>query len=241
MEFRERGIFQLPNFQLSNWRGSVFTSWASIDYCKWTEVPGGLRVVPRLGIPDPFRVLPKGSIPPGEIGEATAILSRFVEVRDVAGRVLNPEFVAAGRPTAAAPPELTYGRFQFSLGTMLFFVLVASSAMSWYGIQYRRDVEETALLAQLERFKPAIERYSFRLALNFSASPIKPGDRDLELVAKLSRLEDLDLTGSPVTDAGLVHLEKLTSLRWLKLWQTQVTDVGVKRLQRALPKAKIYH
>ena len=120
-------------------------------------------------------------------------------------------------------------------------MLVASAAMSWYGIGYRRDREERAILAQLERFGPKITGSGRYLWLDFSASPVKPGDRDLEIVAKLSRLDGLVLTGARVTDAGLVHLEKLTSLRDVYLRQTQVTDEGVKRLKRALPKADISH
>jgi hypothetical protein len=39
-----------------------------------------------------------------------------------------------------------------------------------------------------------------------------------------------------VSDAGLVHLNGLTSLTDLDLRQTQVTDLGVNELQQALPR-----
>jgi hypothetical protein len=39
-----------------------------------------------------------------------------------------------------------------------------------------------------------------------------------------------------VTDAGLVHLKGLTKLIELALNGTQVTDTGVEELERALPK-----
>jgi hypothetical protein len=114
--------------------------------------------------------------------------------------------------------------------------------MSWYGIRYRRHAEETDHLAKLDRFTPRVLSGGSTVSLlDFSASPVKPGDTDLEIVARLSLLEELDLTGAPVTDAGLVHLEKLTCLRHIDLRQTPVTDAGVKRLQRALPEATIYH
>jgi hypothetical protein len=47
------------------------------------------------------------------------------------------------------------------------------------------------------------------------------------------------LSGTAVTDAGLVHLEKLTALRSVLIYETRVTDAGVKRLQQALPAVKI--
>ncbi len=255
VEFDEWGIVQL------NMSQRHFTPWASIEYCKWMKVPGALHVVLRerevdrrlrlwqTKVPDAARVvlrqpvlkLPKGSIPCREVEEATAIFSRHVQVADAQGHVLNPEFKAAEQPAGPKLDRSEPRRFQFDLRTLLFFMLVASAAMSWYGIGYRRDREEQAILAQLERFKPKIARFARDLWLDFSASPVKPGDQDLEVVAKLSRLEDLDLTGAPVTDAGLIHLENLSSLRHVRLFQTRVTDAGVKRLQRALPKAAIVH
>ena len=42
-----------------------------------------------------------------------------------------------------------------------------------------------------------------------------------------------------VTDAGLEHLQSLTSLQRLDLRNTQVTDEGVKKLQAALPNCEI--
>ncbi len=260
VEFHEGGILTSKHGPFQG-NVAVFTAWASIEYCKWTKLPGSLCVT----LHDSIRVLPKGSIPQGQMEEATAILRRYVKVADAERRVLNPEFKPAERPAGAEPAELKYGRFQFSLRTLLFFMLVASAGMSWYGIGYRRDAAEQAILVQLARFTPRNSGVGDHQLLDFSASPVKPGDADLEPLSKLSRLEDLDLSGAPVTDAGLkhleplarlrylhlegtaitdvglAHLEKLTSLRILTLWNTRVTDAGVKRLQPALPNTKIYH
>ena len=206
---------------------------------------GGASRFHAIVLRDSVWVLPKGSIRRSEIEEATAILSRRVRVADAQRRVLNPEFKPAERPAGPGPAPFRYGRFQFSLRSLLFFVLVASSAMSWYGIHYRRDVaeetKEKAILAQLERFRPGVSHIGDGLWLSFSSSRVKPGDRDLAVVAKFSRLYTLDLSRAPITDAGLVHLERLASLRIVYLWDTQVTDAGVKRLKRALPKADISH
>ena len=55
----------------------------------------------------------------------------------------------------------------------------------------------------------------------------------------LTSLQNLNLGGTNVTDAGLAHLKGLTDLQNLHLGNTKVTDAGVKELQQALPKAKI--
>ena len=78
-------------------------------------------------------------------------------------------------------------------------------------------------------------------------------------------LNDLTLTGTAVSDAGLIHLMKMTNLRGLYLQDTQVTDVGllhlkempglirlwfstthvsraaVAKLNQALPNCRIFH
>jgi hypothetical protein len=55
------------------------------------------------------------------------------------------------------------------------------------------------------------------------------------------RLQYLDLYGTKVTDAGLVHLAGLSRLDSLNLYCTHVTEKGVENLQRALPSCKIEH
>ena len=60
------------------------------------------------------------------------------------------------------------------------------------------------------------------------------------LLAKLTRLEWLYLGHTQITDAGLVHLARLTKLRYLSLKPNpQITDTCVKKLQKALPKCMI--
>ena len=55
----------------------------------------------------------------------------------------------------------------------------------------------------------------------------------------LPELDFLDLRRNKITDAGLVHLEKLSKLKNLYLIGTQVTPAGVSKLQKKLPDAKI--
>jgi hypothetical protein len=58
-------------------------------------------------------------------------------------------------------------------------------------------------------------------------------------LAGLKNLRVLDLSNTPVTDAGLKHLEGLEQLRWLNLCNTKVTPAGVTALQKKLPDCKI--
>jgi hypothetical protein len=58
-------------------------------------------------------------------------------------------------------------------------------------------------------------------------------------LAGLERLESLDLSGAPVTDRGVVHLERLRSLTFVNLNGTQVAAAGFRRLKQALPDATI--
>ena len=49
------------------------------------------------------------------------------------------------------------------------------------------------------------------------------------------RAYSVNITGRPVSDAGLKQLSGLTKLRFLYLERTQVTDEGVESLQQKLP------
>ncbi len=64
-------------------------------------------------------------------------------------------------------------------------------------------------------------------------------DEDLACVRALPGLEMLTLASTPVTDAGLRHLESLHAAALIDLRFTQVTDGGAARLRRVLPQAKI--
>ncbi len=47
------------------------------------------------------------------------------------------------------------------------------------------------------------------------------------------------LSGTKVSDAGLVHLKEMTKLERLWLAGTKVTDTGLKKLKQALPNCGI--
>ncbi len=66
-------------------------------------------------------------------------------------------------------------------------------------------------------------------------------DAGLVHLERLPGLEWLGLSNTQITDAGLVHLEGLTSLQSLGLIDTQITDAGVTKLKEALPSCQIDH
>jgi hypothetical protein len=55
----------------------------------------------------------------------------------------------------------------------------------------------------------------------------------------LKTVEYIFLNNTPLTDSGLARLSALTKLKQVKLEGTQVTDAGVVELKRALPGLKI--
>ena len=65
---------------------------------------------------------------------------------------------------------------------------------------------------------------------------------DEQLAEKLkgiANLKSLNLNGTKITDAGLVHLKGLTKLKVLDLGNTKTTPAGIKSLQEALPDCRI--
>jgi hypothetical protein len=71
---------------------------------------------------------------------------------------------------------------------------------------------------------------------SFSAPNAQLTDEGLAQLASVGqRIATLELTGNPITDAGLAHLKQMKSLKFVVLDQTQVTPTGVEELRSALP------
>jgi Leucine-rich repeat (LRR) protein len=64
-------------------------------------------------------------------------------------------------------------------------------------------------------------------------------DEGLKVLVDLQALELLNLKGTQTTDASVALLSGLKNLKELNLQFTQVSDEGIKRLKKALPKAKV--
>jgi len=65
-------------------------------------------------------------------------------------------------------------------------------------------------------------------------------DAGLAYLKGLKSLRLLDLRDTRITDAGLEHLKGMPQLQMLCLDRTEVTKEGVGKLQRALPRCRIY-
>ena len=57
-------------------------------------------------------------------------------------------------------------------------------------------------------------------------------DAAMVKIARLTRLQELNLNESSVSDAGLAHLTGLGSLTWLRVDDTEVSDAGLVHLER---------
>jgi len=70
-------------------------------------------------------------------------------------------------------------------------------------------------------------------------SGTKITDKGLLHLANLEKLETLTLVGcDKITDAGLKHLHKLTNLKQVRLKGTAVSAEGITKLKKALPNWK---
>jgi hypothetical protein len=74
-------------------------------------------------------------------------------------------------------------------------------------------------------------------ALHFKSPQLS--DAGLVHLKRLSQLRNLSLESAAITDAGLTELQALTYLEALNLKDTKVTDAGVESFQKAMPKTKV--
>lgn len=66
-------------------------------------------------------------------------------------------------------------------------------------------------------------------------------DADLaKLTALHGEIKHMDISGTQVTDRGIVHLEKLQQLKHLYIGNTRITENGIRRLKQAIPEITIY-
>ena len=224
-ELRQRGLV-LPR------RRHPFAPWNEVFYLMWSHRGRSLLVRSVAG-----DVVLKTD--PAQVNTITAVLLPRVRVRDETGKMVNLD---RDLLKIDPSPDHPASRYQFRLGTLLLFMMVASSAFAWLGIHVRMGRQQDAVLAKYEEFGPSVNRFGnsvFRL--DFSKCTTSPGDADLVYLRDLPKLRFLDLTNAPITDTGLVHLESLKQLDTITLTGTQVTEEGVRKLQDALPDATIHH
>ena len=149
-------------------------------------------------------------------------------------------------------------RFQFSIRSLLVMAMVVALPFSWLaagmqaakrqaevadwirnaggevthdGLSYpdgsQRPDDELPATVWL-RSLLGIDFFSPVIRVSFFNSKI--ADTDLERLAPLTRLEELYLEGTPITDAGLIYVKGFQDLDTLSLNKTHVTDRGLKQL-----------
>jgi WD40 repeat protein/serine/threonine protein kinase/Leucine-rich repeat (LRR) protein len=101
------------------------------------------------------------------------------------------------------------------------------------------DVKVSASGEEYEVQKPEqLPEQAFELNEVFFHGVQNVGDDDLIRFTDLSHLKRVEFDHSPITDAGIQHLNRISSLEWLELPYSQVTDDGVALL-KDLPNLRI--
>ena len=242
LEAREHGILFGNRRQWFRFRPSN-----EITECRWFLPKSVLGVslcwrIPKLYKHSRLTILEK-RIARGQKDAVTAVLSRFVPVYDRDGTLLaRPS--EADAAALAARPALGRSRFmfQFNLQSLLLLTVVVSCGASCYGIHLHRTEPMRLAIAFLAAFQPSLTDFGGPpIMLDFSKCANKPTDSDLAYLEPFDELWMLDLSATPITDAGLMHLMGLKHLDYIALNNTGVTSKGAEELSRALPAADIFY
>lgn len=117
--------------------------------------------------------------------------------------------------------------------------------VDWIGVDYFGNVVEVFLAGtRIQGAEEALAHIGHlrRLEALWLAPPTMTdaGLAQLEGLTNL-KLMNISLSGTRVTDTGLVHLKGLECLEGLDLRGTSVTDAGVSELKKSLPRTIILH
>ena len=152
-------------------------------------------------------------------------------------------------PSDAVPRKPRPRWLRFSLRTMLIMVTLLSIGPGWFvhrGERQRRAVaaveemggkvayDATALYWVVEEvggLRGWLPRNYFFNVTMVNLSETRATDASLAHIKKLPHVRYLDLSGTDVTDRGLLQLQGLTKLESVKLEYMQVTDAGLPQLQ----------
>ncbi|MGO9464253.1 MAG: hypothetical protein ACLQVF_08870 [Isosphaeraceae bacterium] len=153
-------------------------------------------------------------------------------------------------------PRSWWRRFRFSLRGLMIAIGILGGGMGW--IIHRVEVQR-ATVASIERAggevlydwqwqwkqgRPVrtlmtrwpdwlVERIGVDYLSNVTYVTLRyrGSDELLARIGQLRGLQYLDLAHSPVTDAGMAHLQGLTALQWLSLEDTKIGDAGLVHLK----------
>jgi hypothetical protein len=79
----------------------------------------------------------------------------------------------------------------------------------------------------------AVDRNQSQSVVTINRNGIPTTDDDLDrLLADHRDVEDLQLSGTSITDVGLARLQGLNRLHWLNISLTSITDAGLAQLRR---------
>ena len=121
--------------------------------------------------------------------------------------------------------------FQFSLRTLLLFVLVCALGLAWLGGEFRARRNCQRAVAELEKAGvTVIYAYQYDLA----RTPEPPGPAWLRSVLGdrfFGSVVDVYAEGPQVTDSLLVYLQPLNDLKGLLLTRSKISDAGLRQLQ----------
>jgi hypothetical protein len=160
-------------------------------------------------------------------------------------------------PPANLTPNRRWGaprrhRPRFSLRTFLLFAALVAVPIGWLGRAVAIARHERATMAALKEKgclfmfheddeSPIAVRYALGLlgddepwnvswiAIDGRKAPF--GDADMVHLRALTRVRNVWLHSTQVSDAGLGQLEGLTELKWLELQETPTTDAGLQNLK----------
>ena len=157
--------------------------------------------------------------------------------------------------TTPSPKRRPRRFLQFSLRSLLVFVLLASIGMSWLGVKLeraRRQREAVEAVVKAggwvyydyefhdddvgEEFVPKWARELFGDDFFFDVVGVGMffqdfGDDEATCLKELTGLEGGHFGFSQITDAGLENIEKLADLKGLSLEIRGITDAGLKHLE----------
>ncbi|MBW3600864.1 MAG: WD40 repeat domain-containing protein, partial [Planctomycetes bacterium] len=144
------------------------------------------------------------------------------------------------RPGRARP---FVGLFRFRLRTLLLAVPLAGVLLGTLGVSWHRDWRVSQAEAAIEALEGAITRDEQQRIVTVQLSGERVSDAELRRLVDhlvyLHTLQELSLTSTNVSDAGLVELAQLRQLQRLTVFSPKVSDAGIARLTQARPDLEI--
>jgi Leucine rich repeat len=164
------------------------------------------------------------------------------------------------KPRTTDPQARTRRRwYQFGLRTLLIFVTLAGCGFGWLGFKVRAAREQAAAVAAIQKLRGDVHfDYEFGPHWTILRNAKPPGptwlrallgddcfrdvvlvtldyaqvsDADMKPFMAFTKITNLDLTGSSVTNWGLEKLAGLMRLKRLTLEGTVITDAGLEHIK----------